>query len=191
MKIGRIIVGITGASGVIYGIRLLEVLRDLKIEAHLILTEAAQKNIQIETSLTVEDVKGLAHEVHDVKDLAAPVSSGSFVTSGMVVAPCSIKTLSAIANSYNDNLLVRAADVCLKERRRLVLLVRETPLHLGHLELMARATRMGAVIMPPVPAFYHSPKSLEDIVDHTVGKVLDLFGLDAKLFRRWEGWPRR
>lgn len=191
MKIGRIIVGITGASGVIYGIRLLEVLRDLKIEAHLILTEAAQKNIQIETSLTVEDVKGLAHEVHDVKDLAAPVSSGSFVTSGMVVAPCSIKTLSAIANSYNDNLLVRAADVTLKERRRLVLLVRETPLHLGHLELMARATRMGAVIMPPVPAFYHSPKSLEDIVDHTVGKVLDLFGLDAKLFRRWEGWPRR
>ncbi len=191
MKIGRIIVGITGASGVIYGIRLLEVLRDLKIEAHLILTEAAQKNIQIETSLTVEDVKGLAHEVHDIKDLAAPVSSGSFVTSGMVVAPCSIKTLSAIANSYNDNLLVRAADVCLKERRRLVLLVRETPLHLGHLELMARATRMGAVIMPPVPAFYHSPKSLEDIVDHTVGKVLDLFGLDAKLFRRWEGWPRR
>ncbi len=191
MKIGRIIVGITGASGVIYGIRLLEVLRDLKVEAHLILTEAAQKNIQIETSLTVEDVKGLAHEVHDVKDLAAPVSSGSFVTSGMVVAPCSIKTLSAIANSYNDNLLVRAADVTLKERRRLVLLVRETPLHLGHLELMARATRMGAVIMPPVPAFYHSPKSLEDIVDHTVGKVLDLFGLDAKLFRRWEGWPRR
>ncbi len=187
----RIIVGITGASGVIYGIRLLEVLRDLKVEAHLILTEAAQKNIQIETSFTVEDVERLAHEVHDVRDLAAPVSSGSFVTSGMVVAPCSIKTLSAIANSYNENLLVRAADVTLKEGRRLVLLVRETPLHLGHLELMVKAARMGAVIMPPVPAFYHSPKSLGDIVDHTVGKVLDLFGLDAKLFCRWEGWPRR
>ena len=187
----RIIVGITGASGVIYGIRLLEVLRDLKVEAHLILTEAAQQNIQIETPFTVEDVEGLAHEVHDVRDLAAPVSSGSFVTSGMVVAPCSIKTLSAIANSYNENLLVRVADVTLKEGRRLVLLVRETPLHLGHLELMVKAARMGAVIMPPVPAFYHSPKSLGDIVDHTVGKVLDLFGLDAKLFRRWEGWPRR
>jgi len=187
MKIGRIIVGITGASGVIYGIRLLEVLRDLKIEAHLILTEAAQKNIQIETSLTVEDVKDLAHEVHDVKDLAAPVSSGSFVTSGMVVAPCSIKTLSAIANSYNDNLLVRAADVCLKERRRLVLLVRETPLHLGHLELMAQVARLGGVIMPPVPAFYHRPRSVEEIVDQTVGKVLDLFGIETNLFRRWGG----
>ncbi|RLA83240.1 MAG: 3-octaprenyl-4-hydroxybenzoate carboxy-lyase, partial [Deltaproteobacteria bacterium] len=170
---GRIIVGITGASGVIYGVRLLEVLRDLKVEAHLILTEAARKNIQIETSLTVEDVKGLAHKVHDVKDLAAPVSSGSFVTSGMVVAPCSIKTLSAIAHSYNDNLLVRAADVTLKERRRLVLLVRETPLHLGHLELMAQVARLGGVIMPPVPAFYHRPRSVEEIVDQTVGKVLD------------------
>mgnify|MGYP000527658057 CR=1 FL=1 len=184
---GRIIVGITGASGVIYGVRLLEVLRDLKVEAHLILTEAARKNIQIETSLTVEDVKGLAHEVHDVKDLAAPVSSGSFVTSGMVVAPCSIKTLSAIAHSYNDNLLVRAADVTLKERRRLVLLVRETPLHLGHLELMAQVARLGGVIMPPVPAFYHRPRSVEEIVDQTVGKVLDLFGIETDLFRRWGG----
>ncbi len=182
---GRIIVGITGASGVIYGIRLLEVLRDLKVEAHLILTEAAQKNIQIETSFTVEDVEGLAYEVHDVRDLAAPVSSGSFVTSGMVVAPCSIKTLSAIAHSYNDNLLVRAADVTLKERRRLVLLVRETPLHLGHLELMAQVARLGGVIMPPVPAFYHRPRSVEEIVDQTVGKVLGLFGIETDLFRRW------
>jgi len=185
MRTGRIIVGIAGASGVIYGIRLLEVLRDLKVEAHLILTEAAQKNIQIETSFTVEDVKGLAHEVHDVKDLSAPPSSGSFLTSGMVVAPCSIKTLSAIANSYNDNLLVRAADVTLKERRRLVLLVRETPLHLGHLELMVKVARLGGVIMPPVPAFYHHPRSVEEIVDQTVGKVLDLFGIETDLFRRW------
>ena len=181
----RIIVGITGASGVIYGVRILEVLSKLKIETHLIITKAGLKNLEIETSYTKNQLGSMASHVYDEEDLSAGLASVSFKVDGMVVAPCSIKTLSAIANSYSSNLLVRAADVMLKERRRLALLVRETPLHEGHLELMLRVARMGGIIIPPVPAFYHSPKTIEDLINQTVGKVLDLFSIDAKLFRRW------
>ena len=180
-----IVVGMTGASGVIYGVKILEVLSKLGIETHLIITQAGLKNLAIETSGNINGLKSMASHVYDEGDLSAPLASGSFKVDGMVVAPCSIKTLSAIANSYNHNLLVRAADVMLKERRRLVLLVRETPLHEGHLELMLKVTRMGGVIMPPVPAFYHHPKTIEDLIDQTIGKVLDLFSVDAKLFKRW------
>jgi len=187
----RIVVGITGATGVIYGVRLLEVLRDLHVEAHLILSDAAKKNILLETELSIEHVEGLAHNVYDVKDLAAPVSSGSFRTYGMIIAPCTIKTLSGVANSYNDNLIVRAADVVLKERRRLILVVRETPLHKGHLELMSRAADLGGIILPPVPAFYHSPRRIEDLIDHTVGKMLDLMDIGHELYKRWEGIPEK
>ncbi len=183
----RIIVAITGATGVIYGIRLLEVLRDFDVESHLILSEQAKANIKCETDLNVEDVEKLASTVHDVRNLAASVSSGSFRTDGMVIAPCTIKTLSAIANSYNDNLVVRAADVVLKERRRLVLAVRETPLHKGHLELMCRVADLGGMILPPVPAFYFHPRTIEDLIDHSVGKMLDLMGIDHSLFERWKG----
>lgn len=181
----RIIVGITGATGVIYGVRMLEVLHEKGVETDLIVTEAGIKNIEIETSYTYEKLKELASAVHDIDDLTAPIASGSYPVNGMVVIPCTIKTLSAIANSFNYNLLVRAADVTLKERRRLVLVVRETPLHEGHLRLMLKVSRAGGVIMPPVPSFYHRPKSIQDIIDQTVGKVLDLFGLDACLFERW------
>jgi 4-hydroxy-3-polyprenylbenzoate decarboxylase len=180
-----IIVGITGASGVIYGVRILEVLSQLGIETHLIVTQAGLKNLEIETDTTKDKLESMASHVYDEGDLTACLASGSFKVDGMVVAPCSIKTLSAIANSYSNNLLVRAADVMLKERRRLVLLVRETPLHEGHLELMIEVTRMGGIVMPPVPAFYHHPKTIEDLIDQTNGKVLDLFSIDAKLFRRW------
>ena len=185
----RIIVGITGASGAIYGIRLLEVLRELNIETYLILTAMAKKNILIETNFTVEDVEGLAYKVHDIRDLAAPISSGSFKTDGMVIVPCTIKTLSGVAHSYNENLLIRAADVTLKERRRLIVVVRETPLHKGHLELMCKVAELGGVILPPVPAFYHSPRSIEDLIDHAIGKILDLMEIDHSLYKRWEGWP--
>jgi 4-hydroxy-3-polyprenylbenzoate decarboxylase len=180
-----IIVGMTGASGVIYGIRILEVLSKLGVETHLIITHAGLKNLEIETDTTEDKLESMASHVYDEGDLTACLASGSFKVDGMVVAPCSIKTLSAIANSYSNNLLVRAADVMLKERRRLVLLVRETPLHEGHLELMIKVTRMGGIIMPPVPAFYHHPKTIEDLIDQTNGKVLDLFSIDAKLFKRW------
>ena len=180
-----IVVGMTGASGVIYGVKILGVLSKLGIETHLIITQAGLKNLAIETSGNINGLKSMASHVYDEGDLSAPLASGSFKVDGMVVAPCSIKTLSAIANSYSHNLLVRAADVMLKERRRLVLLVRETPLHEGHLELMLKVTRMGGVIMPPVPAFYHHPKTIEDLIDQTIGKVLDLFSVDAKLFKRW------
>ena len=183
----RLIVGISGASGAIYGIRLLQVLRSRGDETHLILTPTARQNILAETDHSPEEVEALASRVHPHDDLAAPISSGSFRTDGMVVAPCSIKSLSAIANSFDSNLLVRAADVCLKERRTLVLVVRETPLHAGHLRLMAKAASLGAVILPPVPAFYHRPRTIDDLVDQTVGKVLDQFGIDAGLFRRWSG----
>jgi 4-hydroxy-3-polyprenylbenzoate decarboxylase len=183
----RIIVGITGASGVIYGIRLLEVLKELDMETHLVLTEEAQMNILLETTHTVEDVKGLAYKVHNIKNLAAPISSGSFKTEGMVIAPCTIKTLSGVAHSYAENLLIRAADVTLKERRRLILVVRETPLHKGHLELMNQVSDLGGVILPPVPAFYHSPRRIEDLIDHTIGKILDLMEIDHSLYKRWEG----
>jgi 4-hydroxy-3-polyprenylbenzoate decarboxylase len=183
----RLVVGITGATGSIYGIRLLEVARQLGLETHLVMSPYAVRNIAFETGRSESQVQGLAHQVYDFKDLGAPISSGSFITSGMVVVPCSIKTLSGIATSYNNTLVIRAADVCLKERRKLVLVVRETPLHLGHLRLMAGVTEMGGVIMPPVPAFYHSPKTIDDLIDQTVGKVLDQFGIDAGLFDRWSG----
>ena len=179
------IVGISGASGVIYGVRALQVLSKLGVETHLVITEPAIKNLTIETEYTPDEVKRLATYTHDVNNVAAAIASGSFPAEGMLVAPCSVKTLSAIANSYADNLLVRAADVTLKERRRLVLLVRETPLHEGHIELMAKVTRMGGIIMPPVPAFYHQPRTIDDILDQTIGKALDLFSMDARLFKRW------
>jgi len=181
----RIVIGITGATGVVYGAAILKALWGLRVESHLVITQSAVKNLELETDLHRADLESMSTVVYDVDDIGAAIASGSFNTDGMVVAPCTIKTLSAIANSFNYNLLVRAADVTLKERRRLVLLVRETPLHEGHLELMMKVTRMGGVIMPPVPAFYHMPKSLDDVVNQTVGKVLDMFSLDAGLFRRW------
>lgn len=181
----RIIVGITGASGVIYGARVLQALRRQQVETHLIVSDGAVRNLFLESAGTLEEVKAMATHVHSFEDLGASVASGSYRMDGMIVAPCSIKTLSAIANSYNENLLVRAADVTLKERRKLVLIVRETPLHEGHLDLMLKVTRMGGVILPPVPAFYHLPKTIDDIVNQTVGKVLDQFSIDANLFNRW------
>ena len=186
----KLIVGISGASGVIYGIRLLEFLsKNQAIETHLVITEAGELNIRYETNWKVEDIKSLANFSYDVHDLGAPLSSGSFKTDGMVIAPCSVKTMSALANSYAENLLLRAGDVTLKERRRLVLLVRETPLHLGHLRNMERLSEMGAIIMPPVPAFYHRPTTVEDIIDHTIGKILDILGIEHNLFHRWSGLP--
>ncbi|GAA2409585.1 UbiX family flavin prenyltransferase [Mycolicibacterium llatzerense] len=184
----RLIVAITGASGAVYGIRALELLRDVAdVETHAIVTTAAHRTIAQETKYTHEYVRDLADEVHNPRDIAATVSSGSFITAGMLVAPCSIKTLSGIAQSYNDSLVVRAADVCLKERRRVVLLLRETPLHAGHIELMAQATRNGAIIMPPVPAFYTVPQTLDDIVNQTVGRALDLFDITLPDVKRWHG----
>ena len=184
----KLIVGITGASGVIYGIRLLEVLHPIEaVETHLIISKAGELNIGYETDWKVEDVKALADFSYDVHDLKAPLSSGSFKIDSMVVAPCSMKTLSALANSYAENLLIRAGDVTLKERRKLILLVRETPLHLGHLRNMERLAEMGAIILPPVPAFYQRPKTIQDIIDYTIGKVLDLFGIEHDLFARWPG----
>jgi flavin prenyltransferase len=184
----RILIGINGATGVIYGIRLLEVLSELKgVETYLVISAAGEKTIEIETEFEAEEVKALATHCYAIEDIAAPIASGSFQHDGMIVAPCSMKTLSALATSYADNLLTRAADVTLKERRRLVLLTRETPLHLGHLRNMVSVTEMGAIVMPPVPAFYHAPKTIQDIVDHTVGKALDLFQIEHNLYRRWQG----
>jgi 4-hydroxy-3-polyprenylbenzoate decarboxylase len=183
----RIVVGISGASGVIYGIRLLKVLKETEWETHLVISEAAIQNILLETSLTVKEVEDLADKVYDPKNQAAAISSGSFKTSGMVIVPCAIKTLSGVANSFNENLLIRAADVTLKERRRLILVVRETPLHKGHLALMQKVTDLGGIILPPVPAFYTSPKSIDDLIDHTIGKILDVMEIDHTLFKRWEG----
>jgi flavin prenyltransferase len=180
-----IVVGISGATGVVYGVRALQALAACGVETHLVVTQSAVKNFMIETEYTLEDLASMASTFYDVDDIGAAIASGSFKVDGMVVMPCSIKTLSAIANSFNYNLLVRAADVTLKERRRLVLAVRETPLHEGHLELMTRVTRMGGVIMPPVPAFYHVPKTIDDLIDQTVGKMLDLFSIDGHLFKRW------
>jgi flavin prenyltransferase len=181
----RLVVGITGASGTIYGVRLLETLRETEVETHLVLTEAGRKVAELETGYSGPQIEALADKAYSNDDLAAPISSGSFMTMGMVVVPCSIKSLSGIAHSYSDTLLVRAADVTLKERRRLILVVRETPLHLGHLRLMEEAAECGAQIMPPVPSFYHLPKTVDDVVNHTVGKILDQFGLDQHLFLRW------
>ena len=183
----KLVVGLSGASGVIYGIRFLEALRQAGVESHLVLTPPAQKIIRIETDHSVEAVKALATRVYAPDDIGAAIASGSFPMDGMAVVPCSIKSMAAIAYSHSDNLLVRAADVTLKERRRLVLLVRETPLHLGHLRAMVRLSEMGAVIMPPAPAFYHAPQTVDDIVNHTVGKVLDLLGIEHTLFKRWTG----
>ena len=185
----RLVVGITGASGVIYGIRLLEALKGSGIESHLILSRAAEMTIAYETSCAVKDVKALAHTVYPVGDIGAAISSGSFQTLGMAILPCSMKTLAEIATGVTTTLLSRAADVTLKERRRLVLVPRETPLHLGHLRNMTAATEMGAIIAPPMPGFYAQPQSLDDMIDHTVGRVLDLFGLDAGLVKRWTGRP--
>ncbi|CDO21301.1 3-octaprenyl-4-hydroxybenzoate carboxy-lyase [Mycolicibacterium mageritense DSM 44476 = CIP 104973] len=184
----RLIVAITGASGASYGIRALELLRDVPdVETHAIVTASAHRTIAYETKYTDEYVRDLADQVHSPRDIGAPVSSGSFVTAGMLIAPCSVKTLSGIAHSYNESLVVRAADVCLKERRRVVLLLRETPLHAGHIELMAQATRNGAIVMPPVPAFYALPQTVDDIVDQTVGRALDLLGVVLPGVRRWDG----
>jgi flavin prenyltransferase len=185
----KIVVGISGASGAIYGIRCLETLNKLGIESHVAISTAAEKTIEYETDYTMEQVKSLCTYLYDLKDIGASIASGSFRVDGMIVAPCSIKTLSSIANSFNDNLISRAADVTLKERRKLVLMVRETPFHLGHLRLMQSAAEMGAVILPPVPSFYHKPASIDDIVNQSVGKALDQFGIDAQLFDRWEGLP--
>jgi 4-hydroxy-3-polyprenylbenzoate decarboxylase len=184
----RLIVAITGASGAIYGIRALEMLQSVPdVETHVILTSSAQRTIAHETSYRSDDVRALADQYHNPKDIGAAVSSGSFVTAGMLVAPCSIKTLSGIAHSYNENLVVRAADVCLKERRRVVLMLRETPLHAGHIDIMAQATRNGAIIMPPVPAFYALPTTLDDVVNQTVGRALELFDIALPGIKRWNG----
>ena len=184
----RLIIGMSGASGVIFGIRFLEVLREVEeVETHLILSDSAKLNISIETDYAVADVKALADHVHSNKYIAANIASGSFQTAGMIVAPCAIKTLSAIANSYADSLIVRAADVMLKERRKLVLVPRETPLHVGHCELLLKASQIGAIIAPPMPAMYIKPQSIDDLIDHHVGRVLDLFDLDPGIVKRWQG----
>lgn len=182
----RIIVGLSGSSGVIYGIRTLMHLADLDdVETHLVMSEGARITIPIETDYSVDDVRALADVVHRPDNLAASISSGSYITSGMIVIPCSIKSLSGIVHSYADNLLARAADVCLKEKRKLVLVVRETPLHRGHLEMLMKAADLGALILPPMPAFYHQPQTVDDIIDQTIGKAFDYFQLEHTLFRRW------
>jgi 4-hydroxy-3-polyprenylbenzoate decarboxylase len=186
-----LIVALTGASGVIYGVRALEVLKSLDIPVHLVISQAAALNLTIETDYRLSQIKDLASHVYDVSDMAAAIASGSFQTRGMLISPCSIKTLSAVANAFDYNLIIRAADVCLKERRPLVLMVRETPLHAGHLELMAKVAHLGGVILPPVPAFYHQPATIADIIDHSVGKALDLMGVTHPLFRRWSGASTR
>lgn len=181
----RIVVGISGASGVVYGIRLLQILRQLGVESHLVMSKSAQVTLAHESTYSVADVKGLATVSYPNTDIGAAISSGSFPAMGMVVAPCSIRTLSEVATGVTSSLLSRAADVTLKERRRLVLMVRETPLHLGHIRSMASATEAGAIIYPPVPAFYANPQSIDEMVDHSIGRVLDLFGLETSLVRRW------
>jgi flavin prenyltransferase len=182
-----LVVGMSGASGVIYGVELLKILRELDYPAHLIISESGARNLAIETEYSPDQVRAMAEVVYEVDNVGAAVASGSYPTRGMIVAPCTIKTLSAIANSFNYNLLIRAADVQLKEKRPLVLMVRETPLHKGHLELMAKAADLGAVILPPVPAFYHKPQSIDDIIHQSIGKALDFFGIEHNLFQRWQG----
>lgn len=182
----RMVVGISGASGVVYGVRLLEVLRGLGIETHLVMTPAAEITLAHESSMKVAQVHALASHVYAARDIAAGISSGSFRTMGMVVAPCSVRSMSEIATGVTSGLLTRAADVVLKERRKLVLLVRETPLHTGHLRTMTQLSEMGAIIAPPVQAFYNRPQSLEQVIDHTIGRVLDLFDLETDLVRRWK-----
>ena len=183
----RVIIAITGASGVIYGIRALQLLQDVSdIETHAIISPAAFRTALEEVDMSAEEIKALPDYLYNHRDIGAAISSGSFCTDGMLVMPCSVKTLSGIANCYNDELIIRAADVCLKERRRVVLLFRETPIHAGHIALMDQATRNGAIIMPPVPAFYNKPKTLNDVVDQTVGRALDLFDIHLAHVKRWK-----
>lgn len=183
----KIVVGISGASGAIYGIRLLQILRELEIESHLIISKAASLTINAETDYSIQEVKDLAYHVHSPSDIGACISSGSFKMDGMIIAPCSMKTLAGIANGYEDNLMIRAASVIMKEQKKLVLMIRETPLHAIHLENMLRLSRAGVVISPPVPAFYNKPKTIDQIVDHSVSRVLDLFDVDTSLIKRWGG----
>ena len=183
----RLIIAITGASGAIYGIRALQALQSAdEIETHLVISPSAQYTIAEETDMPIDEINGLAGQVYNFKDIGASLSSGSYPTLGMLIAPCSVKTLSGIANCYDDNLIVRAADVCLKERRKVVALLRETPLHLGHLKIMEQATLNGVIVMPPVPAFYHRPTTIDGIINQTVGRALDLFDLDVDLVERWK-----
>ncbi len=186
----RLIIGLSGASGIVYGVRLLKMLRPMAVETHLVMSRAAEVTLAHETDLRVQDVRDLADHVHGIGDLAAPISSGSFKTLGMIVAPCSIKSAGEIASGATSTLLSRAADVTLKERRRLVLMVRETPLHTGHLRMLTTLSELGAVVAPPVPAFYAKPHTLETMVDHTLGRLLDLFGLESGTVQRW-GEPRQ
>lgn len=181
----RLIVGISGASGVIYGVRMLQMLRSLGVETHLVMSKSAQLTLTHETDMSVAEVKAMADVTYSNADIGAAIASGSFRVSGMVIAPCSIKTLSEIASGITGSLLSRAADVTLKERRRLVLMLRETPLHLGHLRSMVAVTEAGAIVSPPVPAFYAKPASIDEMVDHSVGRVLDLFGIESGAVRRW------
>lgn len=181
----RLIIGMSGSSGIIYGIRLLEILKTMPVETHLVMSKAAQLTRNYETSIGIDALKSLADVYHRFTDIAAPIASGSFKTLGMIIAPCSMNTLGEIANSLSSNLLTRAADVVLKERRRLVLMPRETPLHLGHLQNMVKITQMGGIICPPVPAFYHQPASIDDIINDSVGRVLDLFNLECGGMKRW------
>lgn len=181
----RLVIGISGATGSLYGIRILELLKSVEVESHLVISAAAEKTIQLETDYGVDYVKNLADTVYDIRNVGGAIASGSFETIGMAVVPCSIKTLSGIANSYNENLLIRAADVTLKEGRKLILMVRETPLHKGHLRLMMQAAEMGAIIMPPVPAFYKRPKTIDDVLNQAAGRILDHFGIKVDGFERW------
>ncbi len=184
----RLVIGISGATGAIYGVRLLQVLKTAPdVESHLVMSKAAERTIAYETEFTIAQIRGMADASYNIADIGATISSGSFHTEGMIIAPCSMKTLSAVANSLSIDLLGRAADVILKERRPLVLVVREAPLHLGHLRLMVQAAEMGAIIVPPVPAFYNFPKTLDDIVNHTVGRILDLYRIDVDIVKRWQG----
>lgn len=183
----RLIVALTGASGIVYGVRALQLLREVAdVETHLVMSPAAVQTALAEMDMEAQAIRDLADEVHNYKDIGASISSGSFKTAGMLVAPCSVKTLSGVAHCYDQDLVVRAADVCLKERRKLVLLFRETPLHAGHIALMDQATRNGAILMPPVPAFYHRPRTIDDIVNQTVARALDLFDIELPLIRRWK-----
>lgn len=181
----RIIVGITGASGIIYGIRALEMLRDAGVETHLVMSKSAEMTMHYETDYKLEQVQALATQVHAIKNVGASISSGSFPTLGMIIAPCSIRSMSEIAHGITSSLLTRAADVILKERRKLVLMVRETPLHTGHLRTMTQLSEIGAIIAPPVTAFYNRPQTLDDVVNHSVGRVLDLFGIETGAVKRW------
>ena len=187
MTTQRLIIGISGASGIVYGVRMLELLKESSIETHLVMTKSAELTLSYETDFKVADIKALADEVHAVKNVGASIASGSFKTLGMIVAPCSVRSMSEIASGVTSSLLTRAADVVLKERRKLVLMVRETPFHTGHLRTMTSLSEMGAIIAPPLPGFYATPQSIADIVDHSVGRTLDLFDIDVGVVNRWQG----